>query len=466
MSGIQREPSAEPVGERVAQRVSRLPRRSSQNPTVKDLVKKYQDFLPAEGVQELVKSALPGVISESEPEYGPIYPRTTTRKARHHLPSKSSISDFEQGYAANVAPRYLTHSRRTMGHMTHGTRIPGPVNESSLESSRRPSPEKRYPNKRTNTDESIGHKYLPGSKSGVNTESKPGKPKYGNRTRPPPANSGKSNFRRPTGGGNKVSSIAKHFERINRDNERANRRYAVIRGRRARPVASARAKVEILDSIKDAINDESESSDSSEADDEGDGNDESRTSPDKPAPEPPEELCVQAPEIIVEVPPPTLTPPLNQMPSEVASPLEEISASQQQPPPGPVSSPPSPFLTSTKVSEISSQPPSEMELGPGAERVSILKAISGLWVQPQPPSRYRTDFDTEDTMSDPEHIFRDSSMVVRTDEPTSIIALALKYVFSLTTTTTFLAYIVSARRSTGTCCRNLVLRNVLHVNPS
>jgi 1-phosphatidylinositol-3-phosphate 5-kinase len=34
----------------------------------------------------------------------------------------------------------------------------------------------------------------------------------------------------------------------------------------------------------------------------------------------------------------------------------------------------------------------------------------------------------DDLIGDPEHIFRDSSMVVRTDEPTSIIALALKSV--------------------------------------
>ena len=60
---------------------------------------------------------------------------------------------------------------------------------------------------------------------------------------------------------------------MNRDSERANRRFAVIRGKRARPVASARAKVAVLESIKDAIKDESESSDSSEADDEGGGED-------------------------------------------------------------------------------------------------------------------------------------------------------------------------------------------------
>ena len=48
----------------------------------------------------------------------------------------------------------------------------------------------------------------------------------------------------------------------------------------------------------------------------------------------------------------------------------------------------------------------------------ILKALSTLW--PQQPHQF------DDPFGDPEHIFRDSDMVVRLDEPTSIIALALK----------------------------------------
>jgi 1-phosphatidylinositol-3-phosphate 5-kinase len=403
------------VSERVTQRVSRLPRRLTQQPSVKELVKKYQEFLPPDGVQELTKTAFAPntVVSESEPEYGPVQPRATMRsKNRHHVLSKmSSVSDFEQGYAANVAPRYL-HSRRNAGHVTHGSpsRIPGPVAGSSLESSRRPSPEK-HTTTRTRADETAGKPmvYTVGPKTGRN-----------NRARPlPPTNSGKSNFRRPTGG-TKVSSITKHFERINRDNEKANRRYAVIRGRRARPVATARAKVEILESIKDAINDESESSDSSEADDEGDGSDKAA---DKRGPEVSEEAVVPVPECIVPPPDPLPTPPIVTLPEVTV--LEDARPNAEVPPPvAPVSLPPSPLLVTTKTENIPPLP-AGMELEPaGAERVSILKAISGLWLQQQ--SRNRDVYDADDPMSDPEHIFRDSSMVVRTDEPTSIIALAIK----------------------------------------
>ena len=58
---------------------------------------------------------------------------------------------------------------------------------------------------------------------------------------------------------------------MSRENERVNRRYSVIRGRRARPVASARAKVEVFDNVRDAILDESESSEADDADDEEEG---------------------------------------------------------------------------------------------------------------------------------------------------------------------------------------------------
>jgi len=238
------------------------------------------------------------------------------------------------------------------------------------------------------------------------------------------SNSGKSNFRRPTGG-SKVQTITKHFERINRDNEKANRRYVVIRGKRARPVASARAKVEILESIKDAINDESESSDSSEADDEGDGSDNARRTAEKTLPEPVQGTTHPEPECVVPLPSPSPTPP------PIVTPLEETHAPQvtSDSPPEPAMTYPSPVLPVSKRENTSPLLPDvELEHGPtSTERVSILKAISGLWIQQQ--SRNREALDAEDPMNDPEHIFRDSSMVVRTDEPTSIIALALKYVF-------------------------------------
>jgi len=185
-------------------------------------------------------------------------------------------------------------------------------------------------------------------------------------------------------------------------------------------VASARAKVEVLDSVKDAIKDESDSSDSSsEADDEGDGNvEETKTVPElvqesSPDSEPP----ITAPEVTVQ----TATP-LESFPATAEPPVAAEDPAPRLPPPGPLSLPSSPFLSSFKdYGNVFTPPPNDLDLANGTERNSILKALSGLWQAPTS----RSPFDGDDPMNDPEHIFRDSSMVVRTDEPTSIIALAL-----------------------------------------
>ncbi|KAJ7269256.1 hypothetical protein B0H12DRAFT_1094894 [Mycena haematopus] len=424
-------PDAATTSQPRQQHTSRLPRRSNNQLNVAELVKKYQDFLPPQGIQDLAKTAFPPriVVSESEQEYAPIRlgPRS---KSRHRAPArKQSTSDFEQGYAANIAPKYLTHSRRALPQAT-GSRIPGPIGSAlqSEASSRRHSPEKRSVSGKGRevrfNRPSRPSSPPPNTKVGA-SGAKSSKTKAPSRTRDKPpsrgtASTNKATFRKPPNGpGSKVSNIAKHFERLGRDAERSKTRYAIIRGRRARPVASARAKVEILDSVKDAIKDESDSSDSSsEADDEGDGNvEETKTvpelvehaSPDSEPPAPVTELTVET------------TPPPETTPSIVGPPITAEAPGPRSPHPGPLSLPPSPFLSSFKDHSNVFIPPHDLDLTNGTERNSILKALSGFW---QTPSS-RSPFEGDDPMNDPEHIFRDSSMVVRTDEPTSIIALAL-----------------------------------------
>jgi 1-phosphatidylinositol-3-phosphate 5-kinase len=428
--------------EGVPARVSRLPRRTTHPSSVANLVKKYQDFLPAQGVHDLAKTAFPPriPISESDQEYSvPVIPRNVHRKTRHP-PKKSGTvtSDFESGYAANVAPRYLTRSRRSKGLST--SRIPGPILSSteSHESSRRTSPDKRIVSGRAESGSSLGRlSPAPGGRaSSIATSSRSGRtksrPTLSERdkmvTRPPLPTSNKSHRRTP-GPGSKVSNIAKHFERMSRDSERTNRRYSVIRGRRARPVATARAKVEVLHSVKDAVkDDESESPDSSsEADDEGDGNDERRM--EEPTPENsspnasttlPQVTVESAPDTQVASPPNiehTVTPETQNISEPPTVGVSEENPEHQ------TSIPPSPFLNS--VQSPSFTPPHDIDIAmAGTQSTSLLKTL-GLWLnQPQP--RHRSEVDIDDPMIDPEHIFRDSSMVVRTDEPTSIIALALK----------------------------------------
>lgn len=224
--------------------------------------------------------------------------------------------------------------------------------------------------------------------------------------------------------GGKVSNIAKHFERISRDNERATRRYAVIRGRRPRPVANARAKVEVLDSIKDAIRDEAESSDSSEADDEGEGEEDVEQ---KPAESPTLATTAAEPSHLDLNSTESLNTPQDDTKQDEHNPELVANSSDQTDQALPLTSTSPVLAAMTHEAAPPISPAPELEVGPGGtERHSILKALSGFWPQPVPQARQRAETDAEDLMSDPEHIFRNSSMVVRTDEPTSIIALALK----------------------------------------
>ena len=423
--------------DRPPSKLSRLPRRSMNYPSVAELVRKYQDFLPPQGVEELTKTAFPPTapLSDSEQE-GPsnIPPRVRNRPPRRTLRAKPSVSDFESGYAANIAPRYLTHSKRPHGLPGQNSRIPGPL-VSSLDSrvtSRQTSPDKRSLSARHDGTHKAGKVSPPLSRSGSILVSAKKKGKAAARggafektpvPRPTSSVGPRTTMRKQSGAGGKVSNIAKHFERISRDNERATRRYAVIRGRRPRPVANARAKVEVLDSITDAIRDEAESSDSSEADDEGEG-EEDVDQGKSAGPPTPAATAVQ--------------PALPDLSSIEASPIagdddkqnEQLSETVVQPhdegdPTLPSTSPVLPAMTHGPAPPTSPAP--ELEVGPGgSERHSILKALSGFWPQPLPQPRQRAETDAEDPMSDPEHIFRNSSMVVRTDEPTSIIALALK----------------------------------------
>ncbi|KAH9982757.1 hypothetical protein BGW80DRAFT_1264842 [Lactifluus volemus] len=388
---------------------SRLPRRQIKRPSVAELVKRYSEFLPPQGLEELAKTALSPQFdtAESEQEVAAPWPKPQASKNRfkRSLARRPSASDFESSYAANVAPRQARQPSQS-------SRIPGPVNSSNY-TSRQHSPEKSILSADSDT----------ASKPGLSGKGRSATAKHGRglgkekaqpRTASGTVGKGVTVRRGVVPPGNRVFSIAKHFERINKDNERANRRYAVIRGRRARPVASSRATVEILDSVKDAIQDESESSDSSsEADDEGGDDEDTHKSSDKMSPESSNSMPADLPE--------------SNLPSSSGNRPTVLSESPQTSRRDTVSSMSStPYLSSTTDPKAPmSSPLYDPDVStPGQERKSLLKALSGFWPQ-NLPHRARVDDEMDDPIGDPEHIFRDCSMVVRLDEPTSIIALAL-----------------------------------------
>ena len=398
--------------------------------SVAELVQRYQ-----EGPLDTVKPSSP--VPERRVGATRIR-RTRSKKTSGKQPL---LSDFEQSYAANVAPKYLTQvSRRQGSNMPHASRIPGPILPNSTESrqqSRQVSPEKRQRNS------GISSKVQSSTPSDTGGKTTKGKatarplPRDKSTVRQNSSAHGKSTFRRSvSNAGSKVSNIARHFERISKDSERASRRYAVIRGRRARPVASARPKVQVFDSIQDVMRNETESSDSSsDADDEDDEEEDEPLVPPPGAvseaqvgvesevakqhevenshPGPPDDSVQDKAIVVPQQPPGSITPSSGSLGQ---SPITSI--------------PPSPGLPTLPVNSPALTPPEGW--GPTVqERHSFMKAISGLWTQQlQPATIYKGLSDSyEDISADPVHIHRDSPIALRTDEPTSIIAVALRYCF-------------------------------------
>ena len=228
--------------------------------------------------------------------------------------------------------------------------------------------------------------------------------------------SGKPIFRRAStsGPGNRVSNIARHFERMSRENERANRRYAVIRGRRARPVASARATVEVLDSLREAIKDESDhSSDSSSVADDEDEDDDEREHAKKDHPSSdaikaqPIDSTTTSSQIQDNVPEPYLKNTSGGQPVSDLSLVGPADPSVDLP----VSTPPpiSPVFGKHTLYDTPSTSDIEVNVG-GLERHStLMKALSGLWPPQLPQTRQETE--PEDPLDDPEHIFRECKKV-------------------------------------------------------
>jgi 1-phosphatidylinositol-3-phosphate 5-kinase len=405
---------------------SRLPRRQIRHPSVAELVKKYSEFLPPQGLEELAKTALSPQLdtAESEQESATPWPKPHAGRNRfkRSMARRPSASDFESSYAANVAPRYLTHSRRQTRQPSQSSRIPGPVNSSNY-TSRQHSPEKPVLSADSDTASKPGlsGKGLVSSIVGRRGTAKQGRSLGKDKAQPRAASGsvgrGATVRRGVIPPGNRVSSIAKHFERISKDNERANRRYAVIRGRRARPVASSRAKVEVLDSVKDAIQDESESSDSpSEADDEGGDEEDTHKPSDKVSPESSGTLTTRGTDDEPQDSMPAHLPESNlpSRPGDSPGVLSESPQTSRRDPLTSVSS--SPYLSSIADAKVPMPSPLyDLYPGtPGQERRSLLKALSGFWPQ-NLPHRTRVDEEIDDPIGDPEHIFRDCPMVERLD---------------------------------------------------
>ncbi|BGP47258.1 Mitochondrial distribution and morphology protein 12 [Rhodotorula kratochvilovae] len=258
-------------------------------------------------------------------------------------------------------------------------------------------------------------------------------------SRPTASSASKMTSRRvvSTGTGRHVSNMRRHWDSIAQASEK---RQAMRK--RARPIITSQPTVQIFESIHDAIKEDSDDEDASSVSDAESGGADDEFDDEQEPPERDEDgkpADRHSPAESVNLRPPVPTPaPSTSAPPAVSSMSDalarssngaEPSASHLHPPPlhehasSPAdrsdsnfpSVPPSPLmpdsLTFPRMSEGESS---------GAERRSIFNAFSSLW-------NYRNgDFSplAYPTLAT-EHVYADNPVLLRDDEPTSIIAHAL-----------------------------------------
>ncbi|KAF8683231.1 Translation initiation factor IF-2, N-terminal region [Rhizoctonia solani] len=451
-----------------SQRVSRLPRRTRPQPSVSDLVRQFQAVLPenfatgAFGYGPLARTSFMSDSehdSEAQPRRVRGRPKVPVSKSKFQPRSRTFGSDFERSYAVNVAPRQ-TQSTVEAGP----SRIPAPVQPVTLPlaetiQSGRSSPThsmldlpRRPMLSRTTTGSTIKNtnaatlEPLTATRKvspNLNKSAK-GKALARNPPRDPStvrnttsSISSRQGTRRITGStinntGSKVATQIRQFERLSKENEKANRRYAIIRGRRARPVATAKPKVEIFNNYEDALrDDESESGDSSsEADDEDEGE------------EDPNKLRVDTLDPILSVSdltahsmtlpaPATRDKDQDQQIIDIndSGKRNEHTETKLQVHPNhildftPESSLPSSPLIRPRDSGLGQGNYSEAEMSASADRRSFLYRMSSALSRIQ--AREYAAMNLSYPAAPTDHVFAESYITVREDEPTSIIALTL-----------------------------------------
>jgi 1-phosphatidylinositol-3-phosphate 5-kinase len=422
---------------------SRLPRRTRPAPTVADLVRRFQDSTQLERTIESLGYRLPpsvGMLDKDARESDSDQDRQTRPRlkrgktegyhSRNRVTKSSGMSDGGGSYALNASriPTLSATRRPTLNrYLSVGHEIkeeePGIVEEgpdSSLAVPLRRSHSPRL--RRNNTELSLERDRTKRQRAEIGKVGKGKAPvrhavkqdTLGDISRP-----GTPGLRAPSRrggghGGNRVSTIARHFDRLSKEAERDHvRRMNQARGRRARPVGVTRAKIHVFSNARDAFRDDETDSASSEADDEEDNeaendfSDKEINKPTKLALKPavagslPALETETSPLDKTEAHPPIATPNADRLVPAASTPLFEPSSVTPSEAPTDVSFkdrlqitlppfdtstpllsvPPTPLLTGQIDTHHAASHASESEAqgSVGQERHSILKTLSNLW---------------------------------------------------------------------------------------
>ncbi|PWN29553.1 hypothetical protein BDZ90DRAFT_230421 [Jaminaea rosea] len=246
----------------------------------------------------------------------------------------------------------------------------------------------------------------------------------------------------PTGtqaGKSRVSTIARHFDRINREAERERekqRRAMALRARRALPISASTARVAQYSSVTAAVESDDESSDGNDNDDDDDeeGGERTQSEGGGEADSEPEEAAEGAESISPEsrlrgksatvggghtkgeseatIKGEAVTPPATgTLKASNAPPLDAVAS------PAAAAEQPSSKLIETRH-PLSTPSMSESF---ATEKGSLLKTISSLWASRPGASLPLLEY----PLTGEQHLFADSPLLLREDEPSSTIAFTL-----------------------------------------
>ena len=401
--------------------VSKLPKRSRPAPLVADLVRRFQNSAQLEKTIESLGYKIPSTskprtdVRESDSEQD-VRSKPRLKRQKYDGQSSRGRAQAKAGSTYDAGSSYAMNASRIP---TLNSKRPSLARHLSMEKqggspnlARNKSEDLLVPHR---THDSIASTpRLAPSDAGVSHErgrrlkaemGKMGKGKAPVRSRNTSADRSRSNTpalmassRRGTGG-TRVSTIARHFDKISKEAERdRQRRLHSARGRRARPVGITRAKIQVFSNTRDAFRDDGTSdSESSKADDEDEPEPErlnaripqaaltSDTQGDKPSSE---RLSIKTPgtdQIDSSASSPAFEPS-SVTPSEAPTDISFKDRLQITLPPFDTSTPllsvpPTPLLTGQSDTPTPAYQASESEgtSTTGQERTSILKTLSNLW---------------------------------------------------------------------------------------
>ena len=225
-----------------------------------------------------------------------------------------------------------------------------------------------------------------------------------------------------------MSTLARYYDGIGRlaerDERERQRQANIARARRARPVAVTQTKVQVFRTVRDAVKDDDESDSSSDSgsskagdaedEDEDDGDDASDCTAGKAdVDNPTQKALPQGSGALLEAEEESTFKALKSAVIDVLSPPQGSvgadTADQTQ-------------QSQSSLSQIEAIQPMLSDADVSAsERGSLLKAISGFWAGRGAEAVPLLEY----PMLSTEHVFADSNIIIREDEPSSIIAFTL-----------------------------------------